>query len=84
MFLRLPQCRSSAYVGGLYVILILRAWQTSHKGQLNSMQKQATYMSGSFPSLNIIYGSGRNSSFVIRGTHHEAFLYFSKDKSPEL
>jgi hypothetical protein len=27
------QCRSSAYVGGVYVILILRAWQTSHKGQ---------------------------------------------------
>ena len=48
------------------------------------MQKQATYMSGSFPSLNIIYGFGRNSSFVIQGTHHEAFLYFSKDKSPEL
>jgi hypothetical protein len=24
MFLRLPQCRSSAYVGGVYVILILR------------------------------------------------------------
>jgi hypothetical protein len=33
IFLRLPQCRSSAYVhvGGAYVILILRAWQTSHK-----------------------------------------------------
>ena len=28
-----PQCRSSAYLGGVYVILILRAWQTSHKGQ---------------------------------------------------
>ena len=38
-------------------------------------------MNGSFPSLNIIYGSGRNSSFVIQGTHHEAFLYFLKDKS---
>jgi hypothetical protein len=24
------QCRSSAYVGGVYMILILRAWQTSH------------------------------------------------------
>ena len=41
-------------------------------------------MSGSFPSLNIIYGSGRNSRFVIQGPHHEAFLYFSKDKSLEL
>ena len=40
-------------------------------------------MSKSFPSLNIIYGSSRNSSFVIQGTHHEAFLYFSKDKSLE-
>ena len=28
-----PQCRSSAYLGGVYVILILRAWQTYHKGQ---------------------------------------------------
>jgi hypothetical protein len=32
MFLRLLPI-SSAYVGGVYVILILRAWQTSHKGQ---------------------------------------------------
>ena len=38
----------------------------------------------SFPNLNIIYGSGRNSSFVIQGTHHVAFIYFLKDKSPEL
>ena len=64
-----PQCRSSAYLDGVYVILILRAWQTSHKGQqsltkLNTMQ--AIYMNGSFPNLNIIYGSSRNSSFVIQ------------------
>jgi hypothetical protein len=26
----LPKYRSSAYVDGVYVILILRAWQTSH------------------------------------------------------
>jgi hypothetical protein len=32
-FCAYPQCRSSAYVGGVYVILILRAWQISHKGQ---------------------------------------------------
>ena len=30
-FFAYPQCRSSAYVGGVYVILILRAWQTSDK-----------------------------------------------------
>jgi hypothetical protein len=48
------------------------------------MQEQATYMSGSFPSLNDMYGSGGNSGFVIQGTHHVAFLCFSKDKSPEL
>ena len=48
------------------------------------MQKQASYMSGSFPSLNIIYGSRRNSSFVIQGTHHVEFLCFLKDKSPKL
>ena len=67
-FCAYPQYRSSAYVGGVYVILILRAWQTSHKGQQSLTKlnaKQAAYMSGSFPSLNIIYGSGRNSSFVI-------------------
>ena len=48
------------------------------------MQKQATYMSGNFSSLNIIDDSGGNSTFVIQGTHHEAFLCFLKDKSPEL
>ena len=64
-----PQCRSSTYVGGVYVILILRAWQTSHKGQQSLTKlnaKQAAYMSGSFPSLSNMYGSGRNSSFVIQ------------------
>jgi len=43
MFLRLPQCRSSANLGGVFVILILRAQETSHKGQqsltkLNAME----------------------------------------------
>jgi hypothetical protein len=55
-------CKSSAYVGGVYMILILRAWQTSHKGQQSSTKlnaKQAAYMSGSFASLNIMYSSGR-------------------------
>jgi hypothetical protein len=37
----------------------------------------------SFSSLNNMYGSGENSSCLI-GTHHVAFLYFSKDKSLEL
>ena len=32
-FCAYPQCRSSAYLGGVYVILILRAWQTSKKVQ---------------------------------------------------
>jgi hypothetical protein len=32
-FCAYPQYRSSAYMGGVYVILILRAWQTSYKGQ---------------------------------------------------
>jgi hypothetical protein len=32
-FCAYPQCRSSAYVDEVYVILILRAWQTSHKGE---------------------------------------------------
>ena len=37
---------SSAYLGGVYVILILRAWQTSHKGQQSLTKldaKQAAY-----------------------------------------
>ena len=34
MFLRTPSVKAAGvYVGGVYVILILRAWQTSHKGQ---------------------------------------------------
>jgi hypothetical protein len=68
-FCAYPQCRSSAYMGGVYVILILGAWQTSHKGQQSLTKlnaKQAVYMSGSFPNLNNMYGSGRNSSFVIQ------------------
>jgi hypothetical protein len=47
------------------------------------MQKQAACMSESFPNLNIIYGSGRNSSFFIQGLIMKDFM-FSKDKSPEL
>jgi hypothetical protein len=30
-FCAYPRCKNSACVGGVYVILILRAWQTSHK-----------------------------------------------------
>jgi hypothetical protein len=41
-------------------------------------------MSRSFPSLNIIYGYARNSSFVKQEAHHVGFLYFSKDKYSEL
>ena len=34
MFLRTPSVGAACvYVGGVYVILILKAWQTSHKGQ---------------------------------------------------
>ena len=34
MFLHTPNVGAAGvYVGGVYVILILRAWQTSHKGQ---------------------------------------------------
>jgi hypothetical protein len=47
------------------------------------MQKQAAYMSKSFPNLNIMYGYGRNSSFVIQGLIMKDFM-FSKDKSSEL
>jgi hypothetical protein len=47
------------------------------------MQKQAAYMSESFPILNIGHGFGRNSSFVIQELIMEDFM-FSKDKSLEL
>ena len=76
-----PQCRSSAYVGGVYLILILKAWQTSHKGQQSLTKlnvKQAAYMSGSFASLNIMFGSGRNSSFVIQELIIWHFYVFQK------
>ena len=56
------------HMWAVYVILILIAWQTSHKGQQSLTKlnvKQAAYMSGSFLILNIIYGSSQNSSFVI-------------------
>jgi hypothetical protein len=46
-FCAYPQCRSSAYVGGVYVILILRAGQTSHNGQQSMTRlnaKQVAYM----------------------------------------
>jgi hypothetical protein len=82
-----PQCRSNAYVGGVYKIMILRAWKTSHKGQQSLTKlnaKQVAYMSGSFPSLNIKFGFGRNSSFVIQELIMKHFLCFSKDKSLEL
>ena len=37
------------------------------------------HICGSFPKLNIIYGSSRNSSFVIQGTHHvEVLCFFQK------
>jgi hypothetical protein len=47
------------------------------------MQKQVACMSGSFPNLNIIYGSGWNSSFVIQELIMKDFM-FSKDKSLEV
>ena len=68
MFCAYSQCRSRAYVGGVYVILILRAWQTSHKGQQSLTKlnaKQAAYK-WKFPNLNNMYYSARNSSFVIQ------------------
>ena len=59
----------AAGIYGVYVILILRARQTSHKGQQSITKlnaKQVAYMSGSFPRLNIMFGSGSYSSFVIQ------------------
>ena len=39
---------------------------------------QATYMNRSIPNLNIIYGSGRNSSFVIQELIMQHFCVFQK------
>ena len=67
------------------MILILRA-DKSLIGvtKLDKTQcKNKQHICRSFPNLNIIYGSVRNLSFVIQGTHHVEFLCFSKDKSLE-
>ena len=45
------------------------------------MQKQAAYVSGSFPNLNIMFGAGRNFKLCHTGTHHVAFSCFSKEIS---
>ena len=85
-FYTYPQCKSSAYLGGVYMILILKAWETSHKDQQSLTKlyaKQVAYKSGSFPSLNIMFGCGRNSSFVIQELIMLHFYVFQK-KSPEL
>ena len=42
------------------------------------------HICGSFPSLNNMYGSSWNSSFVIQELIVQHFFCFSKDKSPEL
>jgi hypothetical protein len=47
------------------------------------MQKQATYMSGCFPSLNNHVWLWWEFKLCHTGTHHVAFLCFSKDKSLE-
>ena len=48
MLLRTPSVGAAdVSMGGVYVILILRAWETSHKGHKawqNPMQKQVAYM----------------------------------------
>jgi hypothetical protein len=45
------------------------------------MHKQAPYMSKGFSNLSLIYGFGRNLSFVTQGTHLVVFLAFSKSKA---
>ena len=65
--LRTPSV-GAASICGVYMILILRAWQTSHKGQQSLTKlnaKQAAYK-WKFPNLNNMYYSARNSSFVIQ------------------
>ena len=87
MFLAYPQYKSSAYVGGLYVILILRAWQTSHKGQqsltkLNAMQ--ATYKSESFllVLLNAYINNPQAYGITVVAFHPEVFRisYFHEER----
>jgi hypothetical protein len=80
-FYAYPQCRSSAYVGGVYVILILRAWQTSHKvsTKLDKTQcKSKHHIWESFSNLNSMYGSSENSSFVMQELIMQHFLGFQK------
>ena len=87
MYLCLPLVQEQYICGWCVRDLDFKSMTTSHKGQQSLTKlnaKQAAYMSGSFPNLTIIYGSGWNSSFVIQGIHHVGFLCFSKDKSLEL
>jgi hypothetical protein len=59
----------AAGICDVYVILILRAWQTSHKGQQNLTKLNAIVSNiyvKVFPSLNNMYGSSRNSSLVLK------------------
>ena len=82
-FCAYSQCRSSAYLGRVYVILILKACQTSYKGQ-QSLTKLNTYASNikvfGFPNLNI-YGIGRNFSFVMQELIMIDFSFFKRKYS---
>jgi hypothetical protein len=56
-------------VGVVYVILILRARQTSHKASTKldkTQSKSKQHICESFSSINNMYGSAGNSSFVIQ------------------
>ena len=68
-------------MGGVYVILILRARQTSHKGQqsltkLNAMQ--ATYMIESFPNLNVYMTLVEIQALSYRNSSCNIFMFFFK------
>jgi hypothetical protein len=79
------QCRGSAYVSGVYVILILRAWQTSHKastkldltqGKAGNKYEWKFSYSKYMALVGIQVLSYMSSSYKV--------LYVSNDRSPEL
>jgi len=67
-------------MGGVRVILILRAGQISHKGQQSLTKlnaKQAAYMSGSFPSLKM-FGLVGIQALSYRNTSCSIFMCFNR------
>jgi hypothetical protein len=84
-FYAYQQCRSRAYVGSVYVILILKLWQISHKAstKLDQTQSKASSIYAEvFPSLDKHVRLWCEFNLCHTKSHHVDFQVFQK-KSPE-